>query len=96
MKGGTLFHLISGNLSYQIEHHIYPGLPAYRYRQIAPEVEAICNKHGIVYSSRGYFELCFNVFTKVGKHMFTKPVREQLAKLLPARFNRAKAADPAV
>ena len=30
-SGGKLFHLLSGNLSFQIEHHLFPGVPAHRH-----------------------------------------------------------------
>ena len=35
ITGGKLFHLMTGNLSHQIEHHLFPDLPARRYPQIA-------------------------------------------------------------
>ena len=31
LTGGKLFHLLSGNLSHQIEHHLFPDVPARRY-----------------------------------------------------------------
>ena len=42
ITGSKLFHIMSGNLSHQIEHHLFPDIPARRYPQIAPEVKAIC------------------------------------------------------
>ena len=30
--------MLTGNLSHQIEHHLFPDLPARRYPQVAPEV----------------------------------------------------------
>ncbi|WP_420465865.1 fatty acid desaturase family protein [Panacagrimonas sp.] len=51
LKGGRLFHLMSGNLSHQIEHHLYPDLPSYRYARIAPEVQAICARYQVPYNS---------------------------------------------
>jgi fatty acid desaturase len=50
LTGGKLFHIMSGNLSHQIEHHLFPDIPARRYAQIAPEVEAICKRYGIPYN----------------------------------------------
>ncbi|WP_374023493.1 fatty acid desaturase [Mycobacterium sp. HNNTM2301] len=50
LTGGKLFHLLSGNLSHQIEHHLFPDMPARRYAEIAPEVQAICERHGIPYN----------------------------------------------
>jgi len=51
IEGGPLFHVMSGNLSYQIEHHLFPDLPSNRYKEIAPRVRALCDKYGIPYST---------------------------------------------
>ena len=51
LTGGKLFHLLSGNLSYQIEHHLFPDIPARRYTEIAPEVREICRRYGIPYNA---------------------------------------------
>lgn len=50
-EGPRWFHLLSGHLSHQIEHHLFPDLPAYRYAEIADEVRAVCEKHGVAYNS---------------------------------------------
>jgi len=50
LTGGKLFHLLSGNLSHQIEHHLFPDMPARRYADIAPEVQQICERYGIPYN----------------------------------------------
>ncbi len=39
LTGGPLFHILSGNLSHQIEHHLFPDIPARRYAEIAEEVQ---------------------------------------------------------
>jgi linoleoyl-CoA desaturase len=54
IQGSKLFHLMSGNLSHQIEHHLFPDLPASRYQEIAPEVQEICERYGLPYNSRGF------------------------------------------
>ncbi len=51
LDGSPLFHLMSGNLSFQIEHHLFPDVPSRRYASIAPRVRAICERHGLPYSS---------------------------------------------
>ena len=38
ISGPAALHLFSGNLSHQIEHHLFPDLPSNRYGQIAPRV----------------------------------------------------------
>jgi NADPH-dependent stearoyl-CoA 9-desaturase len=51
LTGGRLFHLMSGNLSHQIEHHLFPDLPAHRYAEIAPEVRDACERYGLPYNT---------------------------------------------
>ncbi len=51
ITGGSLFHLMTGNLSHQIEHHLFPDLPARRYPEIAPEVREICEEFGLSYNT---------------------------------------------
>jgi fatty acid desaturase len=51
LTGGKLFHLLSGNLSHQIEHHVFPDIPAHRYAEISVEVKAICERYGLPYNS---------------------------------------------
>jgi NADPH-dependent stearoyl-CoA 9-desaturase len=51
LRGSRLFHLLTGNLSFQIEHHLFPDLPSNRYAEIAPQVRAVCQRHGLPYNS---------------------------------------------
>ena len=51
IEGSDTFHLMSGNLSYQVEHHLYPDMPSSRYKQIAPKVKAVCEKYGLPYNT---------------------------------------------
>ncbi|MEP9318551.1 fatty acid desaturase [Pseudomonas sp. LABIM340] len=51
LEGGPLFHILTGNLSHQIEHHLYPDLPARRYAQLSKEVQAIAARYGQTYNS---------------------------------------------
>jgi fatty acid desaturase len=51
LTGGKLFHILSGNLSFQIEHHLFPDVPAHRHAEIAPEVQEICKRYGIPYNT---------------------------------------------
>jgi fatty acid desaturase len=51
LTGGKLFHLLSGNLSHQIEHHLFPDMPAHRYAEIAPAVREICRRYGVPYNA---------------------------------------------
>jgi fatty acid desaturase len=51
IDGGPLFHVISGNLGYQVEHHLYPDMPSTRYGEIAPKVREICNRYDLPYNT---------------------------------------------
>jgi NADPH-dependent stearoyl-CoA 9-desaturase len=51
IDGSPLFHLLSGNLSFQVEHHLYPDLPSSRYAEIAPRVRDICRRYGLPYNT---------------------------------------------
>jgi NADPH-dependent stearoyl-CoA 9-desaturase len=46
IEGGRWFHVLTGHLSHQIEHHLFPDLPAARYPELAPRVRAICARYG--------------------------------------------------
>jgi fatty acid desaturase len=51
LDGPPLLHLMSGNLSYQIEHHLFPDVPSNRYAELAPRVRAICEHYELPYTS---------------------------------------------
>lgn len=50
IRGGRLFHVMSGNLSHQIEHHLFPDLPSNRYPELAPRVRAVAQRYGLPYN----------------------------------------------
>jgi fatty acid desaturase len=51
IDGSDFFHFMSGNLSFQVEHHLYPDLPSSRYKEIAPRVKKVCEKYGLPYNT---------------------------------------------
>jgi len=51
IDGGRLFHVFSGNLSHQIEHHLFPDMPSNRYPEVAPRVRALCARYEIPYNT---------------------------------------------
>jgi fatty acid desaturase len=51
LTGGNLFHILAGNLSFQIEHHLFPDIPAHRYGEIAEEVQEICERYELPYNT---------------------------------------------
>ncbi len=68
IKGSFLFHVLSGNLSHQIEHHLFPDIPANRYAQMAPDVERICRKYGQTYNTGRLSRQFFQVVVRIWKY----------------------------
>ena len=73
-------HVMSGNLSFQIEHHLFPDLPAHRYQEIAPEVRAICEKHGLPYNTGPFWKQTLSTWKRI-------------ARLSLPRFRKRKSVD---
>jgi fatty acid desaturase len=54
IEGPAWFHVLSGNLSHQIEHHLFPDLPSCRYAQVAALVEPVCRRYGVPYTTGSF------------------------------------------
>jgi fatty acid desaturase len=52
ISGSKALHIMTGNLSHQIEHHLFPDLPSNRYAEIAPKVQALFEKYDLTYCAR--------------------------------------------
>ncbi|ABL83167.1 MULTISPECIES: acyl-CoA desaturase [unclassified Nocardioides] len=50
-NGSPLLHVMSGNLGFQIEHHLFPDLPSNRYAEIAVRVRELCDKYDLPYTT---------------------------------------------
>jgi fatty acid desaturase len=48
---GRVLAFLSGNLCYQIEHHLFPDLPSNRLSEIAHDVRALCDKYDLPYTT---------------------------------------------
>ena len=51
---GPTLAFMSGNLCYQIEHHLYPDLPSNRLSEIAVRVRAVCDKYDLPYTTGSF------------------------------------------
>jgi linoleoyl-CoA desaturase len=51
ISGSKAMHLMTGNLSHQVEHHLFPDLPSNRYAEIAPKVQDLFDRYGLRYHS---------------------------------------------
>jgi NADPH-dependent stearoyl-CoA 9-desaturase len=55
-EGRRWFHVLSGHVGYQIEHHLFPDMPTLRYPQIAPEIKALCERYGLPYNTGPFYK----------------------------------------
>lgn len=69
-EGSRLMHIMSGNLSFQIEHHLFPDLPAVRYAEIAPQVRKVCEKHGLPYNTGPFFKQAASTWKRIARMSF--------------------------
>jgi fatty acid desaturase len=83
ITGGRLFHIMSGNLSFQIEHHLFPDIPARRYQKIAPEVREICQRYGIPYNTGRLSRQFGSVILKIFRFALP-PRKSRVASVPPA------------
>jgi NADPH-dependent stearoyl-CoA 9-desaturase len=51
ISGSKAMHIMTGNLSHQIEHHLFPDLPSNRYAEIAPKIRDLFDRYGLNYHS---------------------------------------------
>ncbi|MGV0850888.1 fatty acid desaturase family protein [Mycolicibacterium phlei] len=51
IKGSRVMDFMTGNLSYQIEHHLYPDLPSNRLKEISIRVQQVCDKYDLPYTT---------------------------------------------
>jgi fatty acid desaturase len=70
IDGSPLFHVISGNLGYQVEHHLYPDMPSSRYSEIAPKVKDICERYSLPYNSGRFSKQWFTVHRSIFRLAF--------------------------
>ena len=50
-EAGAVLRFMTGNLCYQIEHHLFPDLPHNRYPEIAERVRALCVTYDLPYTT---------------------------------------------
>jgi linoleoyl-CoA desaturase len=80
ISGGKAIHMMTGNLSYQIEHHLYPDMPSIRYQKISPRIRALFEKYDLPYVTGPMPKQVFSAWRKV--------IRLSLPNDFRGRFNR--------
>ncbi len=81
LTGGKVFHILSGNLSHQIEHHLFPDVPARRYAEMSIEVQEICQRYGQHYNTGSLVKQFGQVCSRILRYS------------LPSKSKRVEAVD---
>ena len=87
IQGSKLFHILTGNLSHQIEHHIFPDMPANHYARISPKVQAICRKYNLPYNTGRFGRQLRQVIGRI-RH-FSKPSTEEWQAYLQSQATKS-------
>ncbi|NMO51144.1 acyl-CoA desaturase [Actinoplanes sp. TBRC 11911] len=56
VRGGWFVDVALGGLNYQIEHHLFPGMPTANLRKVQPIVQEYCAEIGVPYEQTGLIE----------------------------------------
>jgi linoleoyl-CoA desaturase len=98
ISGSSLLHLMTGNLSFQIEHHLFPDLPSNRYAEIAPQVRELFDRYGLNYVTGSLPKQVASAWHKVVRlslpNRFVADVPGNVAKLA-TKQGRRRLARPA-
>jgi len=82
LSGGFLLNVMTGNLSHQIEHHLFPDVPANRYAEMAVQVREICARYGQYYNTGSMVKQFGQVLWRILRHSFpSSPQRAMRPKM---------------
>jgi fatty acid desaturase len=69
-EGSRWLHILSGHLSCQIEHHLFPDVPAVHYPAMGKEVRTVCQKYNIPYNTGSFAMQYLTVIQRILKYSF--------------------------
>ena len=93
ITGSPFMHLMTGNLSYQIEHHLFPDLPSNRYHEIAPKIEELFERHGLTYTSGPLPRQVASAWKKVFRLALPNPAERTAEEPVPSPRMRIRDAN---
>jgi linoleoyl-CoA desaturase len=89
IEGPRWLHVLTGHLSHQIEHHLFPDVPASRYPELAPKVREICERYGQNYPTGSLRRQLGSVVGRIARLSLPGPRKR-------SRKSRDASQDPAV
>jgi linoleoyl-CoA desaturase len=76
IEGSSWFHVMTGHLSHQIEHHLFPDIPAWRYPRLAPRVREICDRYALPYNTGTFAQQYGSVLARIFRFALPPAVTE--------------------
>ncbi|BDB44852.1 MULTISPECIES: fatty acid desaturase family protein [Mycobacterium] len=92
ISGNAVLHFMTGNLSFQIEHHLYPDLPSNRYQEIAAKVQEIFERYGLTYTTGSLPHQVASAWKKVFRLSLPNDFPRKAAETIFSRPRQANAA----
>ncbi len=65
ISGSKALHIMTGNLSHQVEHHLFPDLPSSRYAELAVEVRDVFDRYGLTYVTGPMYKQVASAWWKI-------------------------------
>jgi linoleoyl-CoA desaturase len=94
ISGSKAMHLMTGNLSFQIEHHLYPDLPSNRYAELAPRIQEIFERYGLTYTQGPLPKQVASAWAKIVRLSFPNGFFEQTPVVAPVVSLVRRTTDP--
>ena len=73
VRGGLLTDYLYGGLNYQIEHHLFPGMPRNQLGKASKIVRAMCQRYGIAYYETSWLQSYKEILNHM--HAVSAPLR---------------------
>ena len=97
ISGSPAMHVMTGNLSHQIEHHLFPDMPSNRYREIAPRIRDLMERNNLPYVTGSLAKQAGSVYWKVVQLSLPNKVegrrRRDMVRLAATKAWRKKSLD---
>ncbi len=90
ITGSKAMHIMTGNLSFQIEHHLFPDLPSNRYQEIAPKVQDVFERYGLNYVTGSLPQQVGSAWHKVVRLSLPNGGVGELAQYVGQRITKKK------
>jgi fatty acid desaturase len=94
-RAGPVMAFMSGNLCYQIEHHLFPDIPSNRYPEIAARVRQLCDTYDLPYTTGSLGRQYLLAFRTIHKLALPDRFLRRTADDAPETSSEQKFAGPA-